>query len=71
MASTPTRQRWTDYVEVDDVKRKFLQCECGQNTKNLFYLYEQKPGRVKKQGLFAQCPKCNAQIRLRLGFPKY
>jgi hypothetical protein len=25
---------------------------------------------VKRQGLFAHCPKCNGQIRLRLGHPR-
>lgn len=70
MCADSTQQQWTDYVEVDDVRRKFLKCECGQNGENLFYVYEQKPGRSKKQGLFAHCPKCNGQIRLRLGHPR-
>jgi hypothetical protein len=64
------RQQWTEFVEVDDVRRKSLKCECGQNSEGLFYVYEQKPGVVKRQGLFAHCPKCNGQIRLRLGHPR-
>lgn len=58
------------FVEVDDVRRKFLKCDCGQNSENLFYVCEQKPGRKKVQGLFARCPKCNAQMRLRRGHPR-
>lgn len=64
------RQLWSDFVEVDDVRRKSLKCECGENSEGLFYIYEQKPGLVKRQGLFAHCPKCNGQIRLRLGHPR-
>ena len=43
-----TRQ-WSDYIEVDDVRRKFSKCGCGQNKEGLFYIYEQKPGKVKRQ----------------------
>lgn len=71
MSANSTQRKWTDFVEVDNVKRKFLDCDCGENTEHLFYVYEQKPGKVKRQGLFAHCPKCNAQIRLRLGYPRY
>jgi hypothetical protein len=70
MMTDSTGQQWTDYIEVDDVRRKFLKCECGQNRDDLFYVYEQKPGLQKKQGLFAHCPKCNAQIRLRRVYPR-
>ena len=38
------------FVEVDDVRRKFLKCDCGQNSENLFYVCEQKPGRKKGAG---------------------
>lgn len=70
MTGKDVPRAWTDSAEIDGVKRKFLKCECSQNTENLFYVYEQKPGRVNKRGLFAHCPKCNGQIRLRLGYPR-
>jgi hypothetical protein len=70
MSKNLTNQKWADFVDVDEVRRKFLKCECAENSEGLFYVYEQKPGKTKNQGLFAHCPKCNTQIRLRLGFPR-
>ena len=70
MTTRSKPQQWTDYVDDDDVRRKFLTCGCSENGEHLFQVYEQKPGRTKTQGLFAHCPKCHAQIRLRLGHPR-
>ena len=50
MATHSKPQQWTDYVDVDDVRRKFLTCGCIRNGEHLFQVYEPEAGAHQEAG---------------------